>query len=35
MQQVTSELAQQLAESYPDVSSKYWQKIDLARAPED
>jgi SAM-dependent methyltransferase len=35
MQQIIPELAQLLAERYPDVSSDYWKKIDLTRAPED
>jgi SAM-dependent methyltransferase len=35
MQYVTPELAQVLADRYPEVSADYWNKIDLARAPQD
>ena len=35
MQQITPDLAQLLAERYPEVPSDYWQKIDLTRSPND
>ena len=35
MQQITEELAQLLAQRYPEVPADYWQKIDLTRSPTD